>query len=230
MTTLPRPPAPWRLAPLLALLLAAGCTAPSPFGAPVEDRTRAPAASRTRPLPPPAPGVEVMPLDAPAPLTPTEPLVGQPLSAAPAAPVAPPPPRPAPAPAPTPVASAPAAPSAPAEPEAERGGNNAVVALIDSANTYVRNNELDKAAASLERAQRLEPRNPNILYDLAQVRAHQAQYGQSEALAQKSIALAGGNKVLQAKAWRLIAAVRRAGGNAAGGDAAEAQAVALGGR
>ncbi|HNG50739.1 MAG TPA: hypothetical protein PLP08_14205, partial [Plasticicumulans sp.] len=86
MTTLPRPPAPWRLAPLLALLLAAGCTAPSPFGAPVEDRTRAPAASRTRPLPPPAPGVEVMPLDAPAPLTPTEPLVGQPLPAAPAAP------------------------------------------------------------------------------------------------------------------------------------------------
>lgn len=228
MTTLPRPPAPWRLAPLLALLLAAGCTAPSPFGAPVEDRTRAPAASRTRPLPPPAPGVEVMPLDAPAPLTPTEPLVGQPLPAAPAAPAAPPPPRPAPAPAP--VASAPAAPSAPAEPEAERGGNNAVVALIDSANTYVRNNELDKAAASLERAQRLEPRNPNILYDLAQVRAHQAQYGQSEALAQKSIALAGGNKALQAKAWRLIAAVRRAGGNAAGGDAAEAQAVTLGGR
>ncbi len=206
MTTLPRPPAPWRLAPLLALLLAAGCTAPSPFGAPVEDRTRAPAASRTRPLPPPAPGVEVMPLDAPAPLTPTEPLVGQPLPAAPAA------------------------PAAPAEPEAERGGNNAVVALIDSANTYVRNNELDKAAASLERAQRLEPRNPNILYDLAQVRAHQAQYGQSEALAQKSIALAGGNKALQAKAWRLIAAVRRAGGNAAGGDAAEAQAVTLGGR
>ncbi|HNF65068.1 MAG: hypothetical protein JSR94_14440 [Proteobacteria bacterium] len=228
MTTLPRPPAPWRLAPLLALLLAAGCTAPSPFGAPVEDRTRAPAASRTRPLPPPAPGVEVMPLDAPAPLTPTEPLVGQPLPAAPAAPATPPPPRPAPAPAP--VASAPAAPSAPAEPEAERGGNNAVVALIDSANTYVRNNELDKAAASLERAQRLEPRNPNILYDLAQVRAHQAQYGQSEALAQKSIALAGGNKALQAKAWRLIAAVRRAGGNAAGGDAAEAQAVTLGGR
>ena len=228
MTTLPRPPAPWRLAPLLALLLAAGCTAPSPFGAPVEDRTRAPAASRTRPLPPPAPGVEVMPLDAPAPLTPTEPLVGQPLPAAPAAPATPPPPRPEPAPAP--VASAPAAPSAPAEPEAERGGNNAVVALIDSANTYVRNNELDKAAASLERAQRLEPRNPNILYDLAQVRAHQAQYGQSEALAQKSIALAGGNKALQAKAWRLIAAVRRAGGNAAGGDAAEAQAVTLGGR
>lgn len=228
MTTLPRPPAPWRLAPLLALLLATGCTAPSPFGAPVEDRTRAPAASRTRPLPPPAPGVEVMPLDAPAPLTPTEPLVGQPLPAAPAAPATPPPPRPAPAPAP--VASAPAAPSAPAEPEAERGGNNAVVALIDSANTYVRNNELDKAAASLERAQRLEPRNPNILYDLAQVRAHQAQYGQSEALAQKSIALAGGNKALQAKAWRLIAAVRRAGGNAAGGDAAEAQAVTLGGR
>ncbi|HMW31536.1 MAG TPA: tetratricopeptide repeat protein, partial [Plasticicumulans sp.] len=144
------------------------------------------------------------------------------------APATPPPPRPAPAPAP--VASAPAAPSAPAEPEAERGGNNAVVALIDSANTYVRNNELDKAAASLERAQRLEPRNPNILYDLAQVRAHQAQYGQSEALAQKSIALAGGNKALQAKAWRLIAAVRRAGGNAAGGDAAEAQAVTLGGR
>lgn len=227
MTTLHRPPAPWRLAPLLGLLLAAGCTAPSPFGgAPVEDRTRAPVASRTRPLPPPGPGVEVMPLEAPAPLTPSEPLVGQPLPAAPVAPVAPPPPRPAPAP----VASAPAAPPAPAEPEAERGGNNAVVALIDSANTYVRNNELDKAAASLERAQRLEPRNPNILYDLAQVRAHQAQYGQSEALAQKSIALAGGNKPLQAKAWRLIAAVRRAGGNAAGGDAAEAQAVTLGGR
>lgn len=220
MTT-PRLPAPWRLAPLLALTLAAGCTAPSPFGAPVEDRTRAPAASRPLP-PPPAPTVQVVPLEAPAPMTPSEPLVGQPLPVpAPAAPRPPAPPV-----ANTPPAPAPTAP----EPESERAGNAAVVALIDSANAYVQNNELDKAAASLERAQRLEPRNPNILYDLAQVRAHQAQYAQAEALAQKSIGLAAGNKPLQAKAWRLIAAVRRAGGNAAGGDTAEAQAATLGGR
>lgn len=229
MTTTPRLPVPWRLAPLLtALAVLAGCTAPSPFGgAPVEDRTRAPVAARSRPVAP-APVVEVTPLAPPAPLTPSEPIVGQPLPAPPAAPATPPPSRPA---AP-PVAAAPPAPSAPSAP-ADTGperGNAAVVALLDSANGYVRNNELDKAAAALERAQRLEPRNPNILYDLAQVRAHQSQYAQSEALAQKSIGLATGNKPLQAKAWRLIAAVRRASGNASGGDAAEAQAVTLGGR
>ncbi|PWV59072.1 tetratricopeptide repeat protein [Plasticicumulans acidivorans] len=227
-----------RLLTPLFLLLMVGCAAPSPFGAPVEDRTRAPAA-RT-PVRQSAPVVEVQPLERPepfandggAPLN-AQPLNSQPLPAQPAPPPsnqaavnAPSdtPAAPAPSPAPAPAPARPAAPPA----EISRQGNTAVVALLDSAAGYVQSGDLDKAAASLERAQRIEPRNPSILYDLAQVRAHQGQYAQSEAMASKAIGMAGGDKALQAKAWRLIAAVRRAGGNAAGGDAAEAQAATLG--
>ncbi|TCO82423.1 TPR repeat protein [Plasticicumulans lactativorans] len=230
----------------LLLVVLTGCaSAPSPFGAPVEDRSirGAPRTARATPNPPPASAVEVQPLARPEPLVPnvgalepapamessadlpapTTPLPTPPNSVVAARPA---PPAPAPAPAPAAAAAEPAA-RAPAPPPAEinRQGNPAVVALLDSAAGFVQSGDLDKAAAALERAQRIEPRNPSILYDLAQVRAHQGQYGQSEALAQKSIGLAGADNALKARNWKLIGAVRRAGGNASGADAADAQAA-----
>ena len=108
--------------------------------------------------------------------------------------------------------------------EISREGNQAVVALLDSADRYVKAGQLDQAGASLERALRIEPRNAGIWHDLAQIRLHQGQYQQVESLASKSNNLASGNNALQARNWKLIAAARKAAGNPSGAQQAEAQA------
>jgi predicted Zn-dependent protease len=127
-------------------------------------------------------------------------------------------------------ASAPRTPAPTADlPPAEitREGSQSVVALLDSADKYVRSNQLDKAGAALERALRIEPRNAGIWHDLAQIRLHQGQYQQAESLANNSSSLAGGNRALQARNWRLMAAARKASGNTAGAEEAEARAAQL---
>mgnify|MGYP000959086420 CR=1 FL=1 len=111
--------------------------------------------------------------------------------------------------------------------EISRDGNQAVVALLESADKYVKSNQLDKAGAALERALRVEPRNAGIWHDLAQIRLHQGQYQQAESLASKSNNLAGGNRALQSRNWKLIGSARKAAGNAAGADEAEARASQL---
>ena len=126
--------------------------------------------------------------------------------------------------------TAPVAPSRPVSPadlpptEITREGNQAVAALLDSADKYAKSNQLDKAGAALERALRIEPRNAGIWHDLAQIRLHQGQYQQAESLASKSNNLANGNQNLQSRNWKLISAARKAGGNIRGAEEAEAQA------
>lgn len=106
-------------------------------------------------------------------------------------------------------------------------GNQAVVALLDSAADYVAAQEWDKAGAALERALRIEPSNAGIWHDLAQIRLQQRNYEQASSLAAKSNSLARDNTFVQVRNWRLIAVARRALGDEAGADAAEAQAFAL---
>lgn len=108
--------------------------------------------------------------------------------------------------------------------EITREGNQAVAALLDSADKYAKSNQLDKAGAALERALRIEPRNAGIWHDLAQIRLHQGQYQQAESLASKSNNLANGNQNLQSRNWKLISAARKASGNTRGAEEAEAQA------
>jgi len=179
---------------------------------------------------PPAPGT----LPEPQPVVPRAPRTAPPPVSAPApaetaVAMTTPPPAPAPAPAPRPAQPAPA-PRPPADlPPAEisREGNQAVAALLDSADKYVKSNQLDKAGAALERALRVEPRNAGIWHDLAQIRLHQGQYQQAESLASKSNNLSSSNRALQSRNWKVIAAARKAGGNARGAEEAEAQASQL---
>lgn len=136
-------------------------------------------------------------------------------------------------PAAPPAAPRPDSPSPPPRPadlppaEITREGNQAVVALLDNADKYIKGGQLDKAGAALERALRIEPRNAGIWHDLAQIRLHQGQYQQAESLASKSNNLASGNRTLQSRNWKLISVARKAGGNAAGAEEAEAQASLL---
>lgn len=115
----------------------------------------------------------------------------------------------------------------PAAPPAPPQGNQAVVALLDSAADYVAEQEWDNAAAALERALRIEPSNAGIWHDLAQIRLQQREYEQASSLAAKSNTLAGNDDYIKIRNWRLIAIARRAMGDEAGADAAEAQALAI---
>ena len=66
----------------------------------------------------------------------------------------------------------------------------------------------ERAAALLERALRIEPRNANLWHRLAQIRLQQGQHLLAENLAQKSSALARDNAQLQEKNTRLIKQAR----------------------
>ena len=161
------------------------------------------------------------------PQTPHTPPQPRPAAPAPAEPsVAMIPPATPTAPAPRPAPPAPPASLPPAEITRE-GSNQAVAALLESADKYVKSNQLDKAGAALERALRVEPRNAGIWHDLAQIRLHQGQYQQAESLASKSNNLASGNRALQSRNWKVIALSRKASGNSAGAEEAEAQAAQL---
>jgi hypothetical protein len=212
-------PRPWtaRLAGAFLVLAGLGGCAVGPAGrpAPVEDRT---AVARPLPAPPPRPTVEVRPL-------PPE----EPIRTAPGAEPGRFQERPLPAPEPGMVPSeTPPAEPRPALAAQDRPANPAVLALIDNAGRYVGAGELEKAAAAYERALRIDPHNAGIWHDLAVIRFQQRHYQQAEALAAKSNGLAArADSGLRAQNWRLIAQARRATGDQAGADAADAQAVTL---
>jgi Tfp pilus assembly protein PilF len=96
----------------------------------------------------------------------------------------------------------------------------AVAGLMDSARAEAAAGNLPAAAASLERALRIEPRNPRLWHELARVRLKQGQHAQAESVAARSNSWAGDDKALRAENWRLIAQSREARGDAEGAKAA----------
>lgn len=92
----------------------------------------------------------------------------------------------------------------------------AVLALLERADTLARAGHMNMAAATLERALTVEPRNPFVYQRLASVRLAQGQTAQAEALAHKSNSLAVNNPFVRAANWALIAEARRVAGDFAG--------------
>ncbi|GAB4515008.1 MAG: hypothetical protein Tsb0026_20560 [Sulfuricaulis sp.] len=106
--------------------------------------------------------------------------------------------------------------------------NNAVVALMDSARTDIANGKLDAAVGPLERALRIEPRNPVLWHELARLRLQQGQYQQAEGMATRSNSWAGDNKVLRAENWRIVGEARLKRGDRQGAQAAFDKAATQG--
>jgi len=106
----------------------------------------------------------------------------------------------------------------------------AVVALLQQAEQQANAGDLESAAASLERAIRIDPRNSVLWYHLATLRLSQGEPSQAEQLANKSNSLAPGNYAQQSRNWLLIAQARRQLNNTAGAAAAERRARELGAR
>jgi len=114
-------------------------------------------------------------------------------------------------PAPAPVPEAQQLPAPPPErlppPRAE---TTAVAGLMTSARADTAAGRLPNAAASLERALRIEPRNAHLWHELAQVRFRQRDFAQAESLAARSNTLAGSDAELRAANQRLIEEARGA--------------------
>lgn len=105
--------------------------------------------------------------------------------------------------------------------------NPAVLTLVEQARVEVTDNKLHSAVASIERAQRLEPRNPWLWQELARLHLTLGDHAQAESLAARSNTWAGSDRALRAANWRLIAAARAARGDSAGEQAAGARAAEL---
>ncbi len=137
-------------------------------------------------------------------------------------------PVPVPAPAPGVPYDIPEAPVAvPVPPPSASGG--AVVALLDQADGYHRSGDSNNEAATVERALRIDPQNAGLWSRLAAIRLDQGRPQQAEQLALKSNALAGADRALQARNWRLVARARWSQNDSAGARAAEQKASDLGG-
>jgi hypothetical protein len=101
-----------------------------------------------------------------------------------------------------------------------------VLALLTTAQQQQGGGDLNGASSSLERAQRIAPREPQVLYRLAEVRLAQGDAAQAEQLARRGLTYASGRPSLQTGLWGLIAQARDRQGDPAG--AAEARQQAQG--
>lgn len=99
-----------------------------------------------------------------------------------------------------------------------------VLALLTTAQQQQAGGDFNGAASSLERAQRIAPREPQVLYRLAEVRLSQGDAAQAEQLAQRGLSYSNGRPALQAGLWDLIARARAQQGNQVGAQEAQNRA------
>lgn len=99
--------------------------------------------------------------------------------------------------------------------------------LIRRADGLMASRAPQAAVAQLERAQRIAPRSAQVYFKLSQAYVALDQLGSAEQFTLKGLSLAGSDSSLQRAGWLLLADIRRARGNVAGADQAEARASAL---
>jgi Flp pilus assembly protein TadD len=81
----------------------------------------------------------------------------------------------------------------------------AATALVAQAHTQSNGGNYGLAAATVERALRIEPDNPLLWIELGQVRMGEGNAAQADGMGRKALALATGDPQAQASAWRLVA-------------------------
>lgn len=109
-----------------------------------------------------------------------------------------------------PVVPTPVPPAAP--PPKSHRLSPATNALVTQARTATSNGDFDAAAATLERALRIEPDNPLVWIEMGQMRLAADDAVQAENMGRRALALAAGAPREQASAWQLIGAALRARG------------------
>lgn len=103
----------------------------------------------------------------------------------------------------------------------------AVVALLGKADELEQAGQADQAAAVLERALRIEPRNARLWHRLAEIHLAQGLWQGAANVAAKSNALAGDDIELQVQNWDVIAEAQGRQGNAAAARDARERVIEL---
>jgi Tfp pilus assembly protein PilF len=132
---------------------------------------------------------------------------------------------------PPPTAS-PLTPVPPAQPAPPTGSKQfhlgpASSALVTQAHQQAEGGDPGQAAATLERALRIEPDNPLVWIELGRVRLAENNPAQADSIGRKALALATGDASAQSSAWHLIADALRARGDNGGAADAERRAASL---
>ncbi|MCZ7176014.1 hypothetical protein NK362_24030, partial [Salmonella enterica] len=91
-----------------------------------------------------------------------------------------------------------------------------VLALLTTAQQQQASGDLNGASSSLERAQRVAPREPQVLYRLAQVRMAQGDAPQAEQFARRGLPKANRRPDRQDNLWAFNGDALAAQGDAAG--------------
>jgi len=92
--------------------------------------------------------------------------------------------------------------------QAAPSSNNATLALLDNASQQSEAGDLEAAAATIERALRIESRNPQLWHRLARVRFDQGKHKLAANLAAKSNSFAANDAILINKNRELIKQAR----------------------
>lgn len=108
----------------------------------------------------------------------------------------------------------------PAEEPVQEKSNPAIVALLDNADQYTAAGQSKRAVASLERAIRIDPKNPVLWNKLGYLHLQEKNWVQAIAMAKKSNVLAAHDRTLQAKNWLIIAKARESLGDSIGSEQA----------
>ena len=146
--------------------------------------------------------------------------------------------RPAPEPDAPAMETQPDTPAAPGEPSQQLPPpstrsyslNAASRALVSQAETQRKRKNFVQAAATLERALRIEPNNPLLWLEYGELRMDESNHAQAENMGRKAVASASGDPRTQANAWRLIGDSLKARDRNSEAQQAYARANALVGR
>jgi predicted Zn-dependent protease len=85
----------------------------------------------------------------------------------------------------------------------------AVLALVSEADRNSKEGNLESAVSTIERALRIDSRNPTLTYKLAKIRLKQSKPRLAEDLAKKAALLSANNRQLKKQSWLLISEARR---------------------
>lgn len=126
-----------------------------------------------------------------------------------------------------PLSAAPEATGMPVSPTAIRPAqqNTAVIALLSEANNYSEGGDLRSAQSTLQRAQRIAPRDPEVYFALANTHLTLQDYSLAEQVALKGVSLVQGQANQLNRFWSLIAVIRTAAGNTSGAKQARDTAI-----
>lgn len=94
--------------------------------------------------------------------------------------------------------------------------NAAVIALLNTAEQQKQSGDLRSAQTSLQRAQRIAPRDANVYYALATTHRELQDYGLAEQVALKGVSIVQGQPGQLRRFWTLIAGIRADSGDSAG--------------